>query len=340
MNAETGRAQSTAPLQEGLEAYYHDLVDPGVQIVDLTPISDGWETIVYSFDAVWAGQPDPVILRLYPAADAVEKSTREFRGMRALKANGYPVPGVYYHETDAALLGKPFMIMERINGLPLGRVRWEDPAREPEYFTRLVQLLVDLHRLPTAPFAPLDPGDPADFLRNKLELGRALIVEQTGQRWAIPVLDWLDARVDDLLPSPLGVLHGDFHPYNILVDRSDQLAVIDWGSIEVGDTRYDLAWTLLLMATQRYPADHDRFLREYEQLSGQPVTGIAEFEVIAALRRLFGFAVTLTSGSESVGMRPEAADLMRAQKPHFERVYAVLRQHSGLALPEIEALLR
>lgn len=332
------------PLESRLEQYYRVQVDSASEIADLTPISDGWETEVYAFTAKHGDHAERLILRMYPAMDAVEKSTREFAGMAALKASGYPVPQVYHHETNRAWLGKPFVIMQYVDGQPLGKAIWQAPERGAERFTRLTQLLVDLHRLPIEPFGMLDEGDPADihpmdFLRRKLAFARTFIIDQSRQTWAIPAIDWLDARLSDVLPSPLAVLHNDFHPYNVLLTPAEDAYVIDWGNIEVGDSRYDLAWTLLLMGTMGAPQQRDQFLREYERLASKPVAFIEYFEVIAALRRLFGFVVTLTAGGEAAGMRREAADLMRGQKAHFEQVYAIFQRHTGLTLPEIEALL-
>lgn len=328
-------------LRNQLERYYRAKTDPLVEISDVQPISDGWETEVYRFLLTHGARPATRILRLYPGVDAVEKSTREYQGMTLLRrVSGYPVPSMLRHETDPAWLGKPFVVMQQIDGLPLGRLMREQPERAPELAQRFVSLLVRLHRVAYAPFVGLNAGAPGDFLANKLALAHSLMVEQLGQTWTLPALDWLAARQADALPARLAVLHGDFHPFNVLVTADDAAFVIDWGNIEVGDFRYDLAWTLLLAATQGGgQRERDQLLSAYEQQTGQPVEQIAYFEVIAALRRLLGYTVVLTNGAAEAGLRPEAADILRGQRPHFRAVYAILRAHTGLRLPEIERLL-
>ncbi|WP_442603156.1 phosphotransferase [Paenibacillus sp. KN14-4R] len=42
------------------------------------------------------------------------------------------------------------------------------------------------------------------------------------------------------------VIHGDYHMYNVL-ESGDQYAVIDWTNAQLGDTRYDFAWTYILI---------------------------------------------------------------------------------------------
>ena len=65
-----------------------------VQASDLTAISSGWESDIYSF-AVEHGpaggrRREELILRIYPAEDAYDKSGREFHGMSQLHKAGYP----------------------------------------------------------------------------------------------------------------------------------------------------------------------------------------------------------------------------------------------------------
>ncbi|MGG3305998.1 aminoglycoside phosphotransferase family protein [Paenibacillus lautus] len=42
------------------------------------------------------------------------------------------------------------------------------------------------------------------------------------------------------------VIHGDYHLGNIL-EMEDELTVIDWTNVQMGDPRYDIAWSILLM---------------------------------------------------------------------------------------------
>lgn len=42
------------------------------------------------------------------------------------------------------------------------------------------------------------------------------------------------------------VIHGDYHLGNIL-EMEDELTVIDWTNVQMGDARYDMAWSIILM---------------------------------------------------------------------------------------------
>ncbi len=308
-------------------------------------IGGGWETEIYSFTARLNIAPStPVenhlILRMYPGDNAAEKCEREYVGMTYIKMMGYSVPRVIYRVKDAAQLGKPALVMEKIDSRSLGNVIREQPERHSALFTMFVQLLVNLHRLPYR--ALLEPNTdpvPADLIRRKFSEGRALIIDQFQQVWAIPIFDWLEARLPDVLKTAsLSIIHNDFHPYNILLSPEDQPFVIDWSLIEINDYRFDLGWTLILSAL-RSIEERNLILSEYERLRGQPVDHIEYFEVIGALRRLVDLSVSLSAGADALGMRPDTVEIMRRQREDYQRVYDLLCTYTGLKLPEIERLL-
>ncbi len=332
-------AQHVVPLSSRLEAYYLS-IDKDFQITNFTPISDGWETEVYAFDLTLRHQTEPCILRMYPGENAAAKCHREWRAFRDMMAFRYSVPRVYRSETDTVWLGKPFLVMQRINGRPLGDVMREDTARQPELLSRFVKLAVDLHQ--QHDYRPeIDvfiEHDPAVFTPITLERWRTHILTDLQQAWAAPIFDWLEAnKVPE--SEVLSPLHRDFHPHNVLITPDDQLYVIDWSGFSIGDYRYDLAWTLLLISSSGYPQLRDLILSEYARLAGHPVANIAYFDVLAALRRLVDLAASLGSGAESLGMRPETVAIMRTQQDRYQYVYTLLHDRTSLRVPYLEALI-
>ncbi len=335
-------AQRAAPslLRDRLEHFYQTTTDPEIKISDFKPISDGWETEVYSFKIMLRHQVESAILRMYPGASAADKCEREEQAFSLMMAYQYPVPLKMRWDETAERLGKPFLIMRRINGKPLGDIMRADSARQPELLTRFVQLVVDLHRL--RDFRPdlinFVHYRPSIYTPITISVWRKPMVEDRGQTWAIPIFDWLDAHKVNRMEW-ISPLHGDFHPDNVLLTPDDKLYVIDWSGFALGDYRVDLAWTLLLVSTMGYPELRPLILSEYERISGHAVDNIEYFDVIAALKRLSEMAVSLTSGAESSGMRPETVELMRRQREHYQQVYALLKNITGLSLPEIERLI-
>ncbi len=115
--------------------------------------------------------------------------------------------------------------------------------------------------------------------------------------------------------------------------------VIDWTSIDVGDFRMDLAWTILLISTHGSPEARRIILDEYERIVGYKVEQIEYFDVIACYRRLFGILVSLTTGADKLGMRPEALMSMKQSVDHIRNVYALMYDRTAIAVPEVETLI-
>lgn len=315
--------------------------DANAELTGFAPISDGWESEVYAFTLAGRGY----ILRIYPGDDAVAKSTREYTGMSTLHQMGYPVPEVLHHCTDLAWFGKPFVIMEKINGTSLRELMWSGtPERRTALFSRVMRLFVDLHALEFDPFltpeqAQHDWDDPLVFIRLKLAEARAVLLGLFQLDDFAPALDWLEARMADVPCKRYSVTHNDFHDANVLVTPDDAMCVIDWTNIEVADFRYDLAWTMLLNATYGPPSMRERILDEYSRQRGEPVEQIDYFEAIAAVRRLFTIAAALGAGGETLGMRAESAAMIKQNTGHITGVYDVLKDRTGLRIPSVERLI-
>jgi aminoglycoside phosphotransferase (APT) family kinase protein len=318
-----------------------------VQIRDLAQISDGWENEVYAFAAEIGEAEDQtrqdLILRIYPGNDALQKSAHEFNVMKQLYAAGYPVPQVHLLETDGAYFGKPFVIMERIIGRPMGAIADRAPTEtQLELLERFCRMQVDLHALDWRPFVP-DPSayevqDHSSILARQFAEWQARVHALQIDAFD-PVFEWLSVRLPEVRFGPPSLLHMDYHHYNVLVREADGAAfVIDWGSAMVADYRLDLAWTLLVMSGFGRPDLWDKVLAGYERAAGRRVEQFEVFSVIACTSRLFGILASLDLGADQVGMRP-GAEAMIKNAAHISYVYALLCDQTGIAIPAVERLL-
>jgi aminoglycoside phosphotransferase (APT) family kinase protein len=96
-----------------------------------------------------------MILRIYPREDAREKSIREFDGLQRLLAAGCPVAKAFTLEQDNSPFGKPFLLMEGIEGELLWLlIDRSTPRQAKTLLTRFCELLVQLHSLDWRSFVP------------------------------------------------------------------------------------------------------------------------------------------------------------------------------------------
>ncbi len=84
-------------------------------------------------------------------------------------------------------------------------------------------------------------------------------------------LRWLRRNVPDYGGPPV-LVQGDTGPGNFMYLGGRVVAVVDWELAHLGDPMDDIAW-LSLRATQEPFTDFPARLREYEDLSGNPIDG-------------------------------------------------------------------
>ncbi len=323
-------------------------VYPGLRsqrVLDLQRISDGWECDVYRFDLAGETQTGPerrqLILRLYLGNGAEPKAKWEFRVLRSLAEAGYPVPRVDTVVAENSPLGHPFTLMERVDGTILGRAMMDaDSAAERQrYLSLFCELLVRLHQIDWRPFVA-DPDDyRADAALQRWVNGMRGLLHELGTHDFDDAFRWLEVRAPEIAPGRLAVAHWDFHPWNVLLRADGTPAVIDWTTSEVTDSRFDLAWTLLLVTSAAGEKTRSAVLKGYERLVGQPVIDLEFFEVATALRRISSMVVSLLVGSEAFGMRAGAEVQMRENLTHLSTAYALFQSRTGLSLPAAEAVL-
>jgi aminoglycoside phosphotransferase (APT) family kinase protein len=336
-------------MRSRLETYYARAYPARhqIRITRLDNITTGWETEIYSFDVEYevagARRSDALIMRVYPGADAGARAAREFQNLRELHATGYPVPRVMWLESEPSRLARPFVLMERING----RVMWTPldsaaPDEQRRLLRQLCQLFVRLHKLDWRPFLVHAPHhvlqNPYGFADQALSLAFDYH-RRFPEACMLPVIKWLEARRHKVACAHPSPVHWDFHPGNILLRPDDSAVVIDWSGFDVSDARFDLAWSLLLVLSHAGAQMRDRLLDEYEKVAGAAVEQLEFFEVFACARRLFAIVVSLSEGSEKLGLRPNAALMMRYKRAGFERVYGLLRERTGIRIAETERLL-
>ena len=223
---------------------------------------------------------------------------REFTAMSALAATDVPVPEMYAHCADPDVLGAPFYVMERVDGVALRRVS-ELEARGPERTAAITRDLVDvlarLHAVDPDEVGLSEFGRPAGFLERQVRRwGQQLEGSKTQER---PAAEELHRRLTEAAPavagdtSALGIVHGDYRLDNCLVGNDDRIhAVVDWEMATLGDTRTDLALMLVyetlgrsdagelvsdVAKADQYP-DNAGQLAAYARASGQEPGGMAE----------------------------------------------------------------
>jgi aminoglycoside phosphotransferase (APT) family kinase protein len=222
---------------------------------------------------------------------------REYTVMKALAGTDVPVPRMYALCTDATVLGAPFYVMAKADGIAYRRAAELDALgveRTAAIAQRLVEVLAALHAVDPGEVGLGEFGRPQGFLERQVRRwGRQLEGSKTREHPDADELHrLLTARVDQVSadPSVVGIVHGDYRLDNCLVGDDDRIhAVLDWEMATIGDTRTDLALMLVyetlgtsaagdlvsdVAKAQGWP-DHAHQLAAYAAASGREPGGMA-----------------------------------------------------------------
>lgn len=248
-----------------------------------------------------------LVLRRPPLGETAPGSHDMGREHRVLSVlhRAYPeAPRAYAFCDDAAVMGKPFFVMERRTGHVI-RETWPPGLPDTADYRRrtaeaVVDALADLHLVDYDALGLADLGRPEGFVARQ--------VSGWTDRWRrarhddVPAMDTLAARLADLVPVPqrATILHNDYKIDNVMVDADGRVvAVFDWDMATLGDPLVDLGTALAYWAGPDdvlYPVfgstgitlaadlSKSEMLERYAARTGFAIGDVAFYQAFAMLR--------------------------------------------------------
>nr|WP_218859101.1 phosphotransferase family protein [Petropleomorpha daqingensis] len=223
--------------------------------VSVALIAAGMSNLTYTVTPA-GGSPDEAVILRRPPTGAVlataHDMAREYTVITALGPTDVPVPRTLHLCDDPAVLGAPFYVMERVEGvhivkdIPAGYA--DAPEQRRAIGEGLVDVLADLHGVDYATVGLGEFGRPEGFLARQ--------VRRWAKQWDAtrdrdrPGMDALGARLAETVPTTQrdAVVHGDYRLDNCLLDPGVPgriRAVLDWEMSTLGDPLADLALLLV-----------------------------------------------------------------------------------------------
>ena len=176
---------------------------------------------------------------------------RQFDILRSLEATPVRAPRALWLEDTGDVLGRPFLVMERVPGDVYEMQAPDGPEATPERIHRMclsmAEQLAAVHRvdLGATGLVALDDGD----THLDRELGRWEDEMHRVQRGPMPALERLLRGLKDTKPVPhpsIALVHGDAKPGNFAFVGDDVSALFDWEMTTVGDPLTDIGWMELM----------------------------------------------------------------------------------------------
>ena len=212
----------------------------------------------------------PLVVKRYRAED--ETADLEWKRLTAIGGAGLPSPAPLALDARGAWFGVPALAMSLLPGTPDLR-----PADRDSWLARMADALAGIHavavpspppvlRRPLATLTWTPPEPPVDTL----VAAASAVLERD-----LPRVRWQPR-----------LIHGDFHPGNLLWEAGRLTGVVDWSAARLGPHWYEVAYCRADIALLAGTAAADRFAQAYLAATGETPENLALFDLMAGLYAL------------------------------------------------------
>ena len=246
-NIRSGEELNIAQLAAYLKTQIPDLHDA----LQIQQFPSGYSNLTYSLKF---GERE-LVLRRPPFGAKIKTAhdmAREYRILAGLIQTYPKVPRPLLYCSDESIIGAPFYVMERVNGVIL---RAQPPAvinLSPELMRRLSEACIDnlaeIHQIDFARAGLSELGKPDGYVERQIRGWTQRY--QNARTDEIPeierVIPWLTANLP--AESSAALIHNDYKYDNLVLDPNDFsqiIAVLDWEMATIGDPLMDLGTTLV-----------------------------------------------------------------------------------------------
>lgn len=244
---------------------------------------------------------------LGPVAKSAHDMSREYNVLSRLWQTFQPAPRAYLLCEDEAILGAPFFIMERREGIVVRRhlpQPFKNQTAPVAISHALVDALADLHQVNYQAIGLGELGKPEGFISRQ--------IEGWYKRWHkakhtdVPAMDemyqWL---IDNKPPSThYSLIHNDYKLDNAMLNPADPgqlVAIFDWDMCTLGNPLSDLGalltyWTdkddppyMQMLAATFMPTGQNflsraQLVEQYAQRTGFDVSNIHYYHALGLYR--------------------------------------------------------
>ncbi|MFD2201078.1 phosphotransferase family protein [Shivajiella indica] len=319
-------------------------LDPSSTVI--IQFKGGYSNLTYlitSTDGEFVLRRPPLGLKISKAHDMV----REFHVLKALEKAGYSkVPKPVLCCEDEHVIGAPFFIMEKVNGLILRNKIPEGMTLSPEFFNKLsrntIDGLLELHNLELEDSGLGALGKPKGYVeRQVVGWSERYFNAKTDELIEMEtVSDWLRKHIPS--NENVGFIHNDYKYDNLVLEGKDNpeiKAVLDWEMATVGDPLMDLGTSLAYWAEEGDPDILKMFNLTYPKGNFTRSEVIKYYGSKSPLKldnMLFYYAFGLFKVGVIAQQIYKRYSLGFAQDPRFAGLIHVVRACGKMALKSIQ----
>lgn len=276
------------------------------------------------------------VMRRPPRGDILPTAhdvLREYRVLSALASTGVRVPQPAVACEDRSVIGAPFYLMERIDGIV---IRDDLPSQFDAFSDRrrigeeLIDALAELHAVDWQSTSLATLGKPQGFLERQLRRWIGQLDLTLPHTRPLPdihkVTEWLQAHLPP--QSNASVVHGDYKLDNVMFAGQPPArlsAIFDWEMATLGDPLADLGWLIAYWGPtgdppepepkgSNYITQQEGFLSQaamidrYEEKTGRKMTHFPFYHCLAVWKQAIILEGLYRHYLEGTATNPKAAE--------------------------------
>jgi len=224
---------------------------PDLRVVVVEPIPEGHSGFTYNVTIEDGGASTRYVLRLPPPNARIAGTAdvmRQGRIMASLREAGLPTPHVPIICSDPLVDGRPFILMQHVDGARIEKTAVEQPASD------IALGAIDvLKRLQAVPLEKTGLGD-EEAIGMQVEMMRWAMLMQRAPEELTTRAGVLGGLLAASIPVERGptLVHDDYHYGNLLFRGADVVAVLDWEIAELGQPLLDLGCLCAMTVRRQY----------------------------------------------------------------------------------------
>ncbi len=275
---------------------------------------------------------------------------REYRVLSGLQGRGVRVPRVVLACEDPDVIGAPFYLMERVDGVVIREElppALDTPAERRRISEELIDALAELHAVDYVACGLEGLGRPQGYLERQLRRWQGqldLTLQRTRPLPGIAeVGDWLRAHLPE--SGPPAIVHGDYKLDNVMFAAQAParlIAIFDWEMATLGDPLADLGWLLsywgetglpveqmtpgsnLLTATLPGFLTREEMIARYEARTGRSMRHISFYLCLAVWKLAIILEGLYAHYLEGTASNPRAAEFEWRVPQQIERMHRII----------------
>ena len=273
-------------------------IDPRAEHVRHWPLTGGVSAQIQAIEfSLPGGQSRRVVVRRHGAAQwkplEDDVTSTEFALQKNLNRAGLPVPEPLLLDVSGELLPSPYFVMPMVEG-----TTDVDAYDLPEALRQMADFLLRLHNTDVETLVHIHLPRGEDPVSGALKY---LPASQTALREAIA--RWVTT------PGEMVLLHGDYWPGNVMWNRGELAAVIDWEDAGIGPAVSDLAGCRSELRAIYGETAMETFTERYRTGTTHEMSDLPVWEVYAGSAALASMA--------DWGLDPEVEALRRRRTVAF-----------------------